>query len=202
MYTPNSTQGTLIFPGLNGGANWGGASFDPTSGLLFINSNESISWITLVKAPDGATYTWDHKGYAQLFDDEGYPAMKPPWGNLTAIDLNTGEFRWRNVFGEHPELIARGLPATGTTNFGGSIATAGGLLFIGATQDQKFRAYESRTGKLLWETQLETGAYATPCGRHVTNPHRTGANPRRTPAEHGFRLCAPMYALLVVLGPQ
>ena len=111
MYTPNSTQGTLIFPGLNGGANWGGASFDPTSGLLFINSNESISWITLVKAPDGATYTWDHKGYAQLFDDEGYPAMKPPWGNLTAIDLNTGQFPlaqcFRRTSGTHRTWASR-----------------------------------------------------------------------------------------------
>jgi quinoprotein glucose dehydrogenase len=89
--------------------------------------------------------------------------MKPPWGWMTAIDLNSGEFRWRIPFGEHPELTARGIPPTGTGNFGGSIATAGGLVFIGATQDHKFRAFDAGTGEVLWETQLETGAYATPC---------------------------------------
>ena len=163
IYTPPSLQGTLIYPGFNGGANWGGASVDPENGLLFINSNESVNWMTLKKADAGAGYTYDFQGYTQLLDEEGYPSMKPPWGWLSAVDLNTGEFRWRKSFGEHPELTARGIPPTGTTNFGGSIATAGGLVFIGATQDHKFRAFESRTGKVLWEKQLETGAYATPC---------------------------------------
>ena len=163
IYTPPSTQGTLILPGFNGGANWGGASVDPENGLLFVNSNENVYWMTLKKAATGAAYTWDFQGYVQLLDDEGYPSVKPPWGWMTAIDLNTGEFRWRKSFGEHPELTARGIPPTGTTNFGGSIATAGGLVFIGATQDHKFRAFESRTGKVVWEKQLETGAYATPC---------------------------------------
>ena len=163
IYTPPSTQGTLILPGFNGGANWGGASVDPENGLLFVNSNENVYWMTLKKAETGAAYTWDFQGYVQLLDDEGYPSVKPPWGWMTAIDLNTGEFRWRKSFGEHPELTARGIPPTGTTNFGGSIATAGGLVFIGATQDHKFRAFESRTGKVVWEKQLETGAYATPC---------------------------------------
>ncbi len=163
IYTPPSVQGTLIYPGFNGGANWGGASVDPENGLLFINSNENVNWMTLKKAEAGAGYTFDFQGYTQLLDDESYPAMKPPWGWLTAIDLNSGDFRWRNSFGEHPELTARGIPPTGTTNFGGSIATAGGLVFIGATQDHKFRAFHSGSGKVVWETQLETGAYATPC---------------------------------------
>ncbi len=163
IYTPPSTQGTLIYPGFNGGVNWGGGSIDPENGLLFANSNESVNWMTLKKAAAGAGYTFDFKGYTQLLDEEGYPSMKPPWGWLTAVDLNSGDFRWRVSFGEHPELTARGIPPTGTTNFGGSIATAGGLVFIGATQDHKFRAFDSRSGKVLWETQLETGAYATPC---------------------------------------
>jgi quinoprotein glucose dehydrogenase len=163
IYTPPSTQGTLILPGFNGGANWGGASVDPENGLLFVNSNENVYWMTLKKAETGAPFPWDFLGYVQLLDDEGYPSVKPPWGWMTAVDLNTGEFRWRKSFGEHPELTARGIPATGTTNFGGSIATAGGLVFIGATQDHKFRAFESRTGQVVWEKQLETGAYATPC---------------------------------------
>jgi quinoprotein glucose dehydrogenase len=163
IYTPPSLQGTLHLPGFNGGANWGGASVDPENGLLFVNSNENVYWMTLKKAETGAGFTWDFGGYVQLLDDEGYPSVKPPWGWMTAIDLNTGEFRWRQSFGEHPELTARGIPPTGTTNFGGSIATAGGLVFIGATQDHKFRAFDSKTGKVVWEKQLETGAYATPC---------------------------------------
>ena len=163
IYTPPSMQGTLIYPGFNGGANWGGASFDPETGLLFVNSNESINTMTLVDAAPGSGFRFDFKGYTQLLDDEGYPGMKPPWGWMTAVDLNSGDFRWRISFGEHPELTARGIPPTGTTNFGGSSATGGGLVFIGATQDHKFRAFDSRTGKVLWETQLETGAYATPC---------------------------------------
>jgi quinoprotein glucose dehydrogenase len=156
-------QGTLIYPGFNGGANWGGASADPETGLLFVNSNESINTMTLVDAAPGSGFRFDFKGYTQLLDEEGYPGMKPPWGWMTAVDLNAGDFRWRISFGEHPELTARGIPPTGTTNFGGSIATGGGLVFIGATQDHKFHAFDSRTGKVLWETQLETGAYATPC---------------------------------------
>src|SRR5687767_6349892 len=116
IYTPPSTQGTLILPGFNGGANWGGASVDPENGLLFVNSNENVYWMTLKKADTGVAYTWDFQGYVQLLDDEGYPSVKPPWGWMTAIDLNTGEFRWRNSFGEHPELTARGIPPTGTTN--------------------------------------------------------------------------------------
>ena len=119
--------------------------------------------MTLIDAKPEAGFRFDFKGYTLLLDEEGYPAMKPPWGWMTAIDLSSGDFRWRIPFGEHPELTARGIPPTGTTNFGGSIATAGGLVFIGATQDHKFRAFDSRTGKVLWETQLETGAYATPC---------------------------------------
>jgi quinoprotein glucose dehydrogenase len=163
IYTPPSLQGTLIYPGFNGGANWGGASVDLETGLLFVNSNESINTMTLVDAAPGSGFRFDFKGYTQLLDDEGYPGMKPPWGWMTAVDLNSGDFRWHISFGEHPDLTARGIPPTGTTNFGGSIATGGGLVFIGATQDHKFRAFDSRTGKVLWETRLETGAYATPC---------------------------------------
>ena len=99
IYTPPSVQGTLILPGLSGGANWGGASVDPASGLLFVNSNESVNWMTLKKTATGAAYPWDFLGYVQLVDDEEYPSMKPPWGWMTAVDLNTGEFRWRKSFG-------------------------------------------------------------------------------------------------------
>jgi quinoprotein glucose dehydrogenase len=90
------------------------------------------------------------------------PAIKPPWGTLTAIDLNTGEHRWRIPLGEHPALNAKGAPGTGTEQYGGPIVTAGGLVFIAATQDAKFRAFDKTTGKLLWETTLPAAGYATP----------------------------------------
>ncbi|MGF1670683.1 MAG: PQQ-binding-like beta-propeller repeat protein [Balneolaceae bacterium] len=93
---------------------------------------------------------------------EGYPAVKPPWGTLNAIDLNTGEHVWNIPLGEFEELTRRGVPQTGTENYGGPVVTAGGLLFIGATQDEKFRAFDKRTGDLLWETRLPAGGYATP----------------------------------------
>jgi quinoprotein glucose dehydrogenase len=101
-------------------------------------------------------------GYERWRDAEGWPAVKPPWGTLSAIDLNTGEYRWRITLGEHAALTARGIPRTGTEQYGGPIVTAGGLVFIAATQDAKFRAFDKETGAQLWEWQLPAAAYATP----------------------------------------
>ena len=101
-------------------------------------------------------------GYERWRDAEGYPAIKPPWGTLSAIDLNTGEYRWRITLGEHAALTARGIPPTGTEMYGGPIVTAGGLVFIAATMDAKFRAFDKSTGALLWEAQLPAAGYATP----------------------------------------
>jgi quinoprotein glucose dehydrogenase len=99
----------------------------------------------------------------RLQDPEGYPGIKPPWGTLSAIDLNTGEYVWRIPLGEYPALAAQGLPDTGTENYGGPVVTAGGLVFIGATiYDKKFRAFDKLTGELLWETTLLASAHATP----------------------------------------
>jgi quinoprotein glucose dehydrogenase len=100
--------------------------------------------------------------YERWRDPEGYPAVKPPWGMLHAIDLNTGEYRWSVVLGEFAALTARGVPQTGTPSYGGPIVTAGGLVFIGATQDERFRAFDKETGRLLWETRLPAAGYATP----------------------------------------
>lgn len=254
-WDPPSTEGTLIFPGFDGGAEWGGAAFDPETGILYVNSNE-MPWIlemveteamgedmplaeriysincaichgsnrtgvqhganpTLVdvgnrlsddeiyevledgrgimpsfsflsneelnaivdflKDPDApevqaAQITmsrapqvpYSNTGYNRWFDPEGYPAIKPPWGTLNAIDLNTGEHVWNIPLGEFEELTARGIPQTGTENYGGPVVTAGGLLFIGATQDEKFRVFDKTNGELLWETKLPAGGYATP----------------------------------------
>jgi quinoprotein glucose dehydrogenase len=101
-------------------------------------------------------------GYERWRDSSGYPAIKPPWGTLSAIDLNTGEYRWRITLGEHAALTARGIPPTGTEQYGGPIVTAGGLVFIAATMDAKFRAFDKSTGALLWEYQLPAAGYATP----------------------------------------
>ena len=101
-------------------------------------------------------------GYERWKDPDGYPAIKPPWGTLSAIDLNTGEYRWRIPLGEFPALTARGLAPTGTELYGGPIVTAGGLVFIAAAQDEKLRAFDKATGKLLWEAKLPAAGYATP----------------------------------------
>jgi quinoprotein glucose dehydrogenase len=101
-------------------------------------------------------------GYERWRDAEGYPAIKPPWGTLSAIDLNTGEYRWRITLGEHAALRARGIPPTGTEMYGGPIVTAGGLVFIAATMDARFRAFDKSTGALLWEAQLPAAGYASP----------------------------------------
>ena len=249
-FIPPSAAGTVIFPGYDGGGEWGGSAFDPKTGILYVNSNE-MPWILnmvdiseggrtergqriynqycatchglnregnpqqnfpaltalskkmsraevtrlveegkgfmpsfrflpdsekqalvgflfgLVSEPDdekveaGIPYT--HTGYNRFLDPDGYPAVKPPWGTLNAIDLNSGSIHWTVPLGEFPELTKRGIPQTGTENYGGPVVTAGGLLFIAATKDEKFRAFDKGTGKLLWETKLPAGGYATPC---------------------------------------
>lgn len=258
LFEPPSTEGTIIYPGFDGGAEWGGAGVDPNRGVLYVNGNE-MPWIltmvetkakpgaelssahqiynqicaachgttregdparafpTLVnigqklKKPDIVTLLqtgrgvmpsfaflsdaqreaiadhllgderippasegrqaasqnvfdspYSHTGYNRFFDPEGYPAVRPPWGTLNAIDLNTGEYLWRVPLGEFPELTAKGIPVTGTENYGGPVVTAGGLIFIAASKDEMIRAFDQRDGKVLWEAKLPAGGYATP----------------------------------------
>ncbi len=164
---PDLHQGTLEFPGIHGGANWSGGSFDPTTGRFYLNANELPYIVHLRQSKFLARYPFerypfDHLGYTKFLDREGYPAIKPPWGTLNAIDLNEGEFVWSRPLGEYPELTAKGVPPTGTENFGGSIVTAGGLVFIGGASDERFRAFDELTGRILWQTKLPAGGYATP----------------------------------------
>ncbi|TWT78174.1 Quinoprotein glucose dehydrogenase [Posidoniimonas polymericola] len=165
-FSPPSLAGAVIMPGFHGGANWSGASFDPSTGLLYVNATNCPNIMRLRKSdsPSNTRYGgYDHHGYIQFRDHEGYPAVAPPWGELLAIDLNLGEIAWRTVLGEYPELTQRGVPPTGTESFGGSMVTAGGLVFIAGTKDERFRAFDKSTGAVLWEHQLAAGGYAAPC---------------------------------------
>ncbi len=161
-YRPPSLKGTVVMPGFHGGANWSAASFDPETGYLFVNATNLPNIMGLKKTEAGARYDYTHNGYRQFRDSRGYPATKPPWGELLAIDLNRGEIAWRVPLGVYKELEAAGVPQTGTENFGGTIVTKGGLVFIGGTKDEMFRAFNKDTGEVLWEYQLPFGGYATP----------------------------------------
>jgi len=113
-------------------------------------------------AGDRPTSRYEFAGYERWRDAQGYPAIKPPWGTLSAIDLNSGRYRWRITLGAFDSLTARGIPPTGTEQYGGPIVTRGGVLFIAATQDARFHAFDMHTGELLWETRLPAAGFATP----------------------------------------
>jgi quinoprotein glucose dehydrogenase len=163
LFTPPSLEGTIVHPGFRGGALWGGCSFDPKRNRLYVNSDENTNRITLAPAKPGAGFRYALPERAQFVDSNGYPAIKPPWGYMTAIDMDKGDFAWRVVNGELPDLKAKGIPKTGTPSYGGSIATGGGLVFMGGTWDSMFRAFDSDSGEVVWEHKLNAGGFATPC---------------------------------------
>lgn len=154
---------TLSRPNRLGGATWSGASFDPTSGYLFVNANEMAQMLKITaqaaKAP--LAYARDNKTI-NFSADNKIPCQRPPWGTLNAINLNTGEIAWRVPLGFNEELAKKGLTDTGTWSLGGSIATRGGIVFIAGTNDSRFRAFDSGNGKELWTTQLPAPGHATP----------------------------------------
>ena len=260
MFMPQSKEGTVIFPGFDGGSEWGGPAVDPATGILYVNANQ-MAWILKMldvqNRPDSkedfgeagerlfvqncmschgpdrkgsgnypsileankkydekdfisfisagrrmmpafqylkpqekeaiASYVLENKnaqqkpfldtlteedrfrqtpytpsGYNKFLSKSGYPAISPPWGTLTAIDLNSGEHKWSIPLGDEDSLKALGKPQTGTENYGGPVVTAGGLIFIAATKDAKIRAFNKGTGKLLWEAALPAAGFATP----------------------------------------
>ena len=160
------TKSSVLFPGGLGGIDWGGTATDPNLGLVFVNTNEagSIGWIE--KKADGSPAPFDKNsasgaGFLPRFDYRFMPCQKPPWGRLTAINAATGEIAWQSTLGISDEL-PEGKRNTGRLNMGGPIVTAGGLVFIGATADHRFRAFDSKTGRELWVTNLEFSAHSVP----------------------------------------
>lgn len=167
MYAPFGLKLTIQFPGTIGVSNWAGMSYNPQLGYLFVNTNNLADVGKLVKNPDGTDPLYERHSpwgdYARFWnEDKFWPCQQPPWGQLWAINVNTGEVAWQIPFGTIPELEAKGVYGTGALNFGGTIATAGGLVFIAATGDHIFHAFDAKTGKLLWQTTLESGSYTVP----------------------------------------
>ncbi|MDE3195713.1 MAG: PQQ-binding-like beta-propeller repeat protein, partial [Acidobacteriota bacterium] len=160
----------VVFPSWIGGGNWGGTSFNPQLGYIFVNTQDLGNLNKMVKSQNGDFYVRvapDDKSLeadSSLFlnNKTGWPCQQPPWGELTAVNVNTGDIAWQVPLGSFDELDAKGVPSTGTPNVGGSIATAGRLVFIGATSDARFRAFDAKTGKVLWETQLNDVARSVP----------------------------------------
>jgi len=166
-YTHYGPKLTIIFPGTLGTTNWPGMSYNPELGYLFVNTVNIADVGKISKNEDAPDPAYERNSpwgmYARFWNnDKFWPCQQPPWGELWAINVNTGDVAWKQPFGVIEELDAKGVHGTGTLNFGGSITTAGGLLFIAATNDQRFRAFDAATGKILWEIKLETGAYVTP----------------------------------------
>lgn len=163
-YTPLPVEGNaLFFPSTLGGGNWGGVSVDPSRGLLFVNVMNVGQWGHMQKK--GAEYvrTSAYGPVARFWNPESHiPCQDPPFGELIAVDLASGDIAWRSVLGKIEALEALGVHRTGSLNLGGSMATAGGLVFIGATNDSRFRAFDSKTGKLLWEAELEASGHTSP----------------------------------------
>jgi len=164
LFSPMPLEGNVLeFPSTLGGGNWGGVSVDPTQGLLFVNVMNIGQWGHMEKKGDDYVRTSSYGPYARFWDRETrIPCQNPPFGELVAVDLASGDVKWRSVLGTVPALEALGVHNTGALNIGGSIATAGNLIFIGATNDFRFRAFESKSGKLLWETALEASGHTSP----------------------------------------
>jgi glucose dehydrogenase len=166
-FTHYGSKLSIVFPGTLGTTNWPGMSYNPQLGYLFVNTVNIADVGKVIKAAPDADVAYERTSpwglYVRFWNEEKFwPCQQPPWGELWAINVKTGDVAWKEPFGIDEELEAKGVHNTGTLNFGGSISTAAGLLFIAATNDQRFRAFDAATGKVLWETKLETGSYTVP----------------------------------------
>ncbi|NND00919.1 MAG: pyrroloquinoline quinone-dependent dehydrogenase [Gammaproteobacteria bacterium] len=185
LFTPPSTEGTMVYPFTGGGANWGGAAFDPTRNLLVVNMSNAAHRIQLhpgVEKSSGVPQLGHDAEFAPmegvpyamtrelLASPLGLPCSPPPWGVLAAIDLANGKIVWRKIIGTTEDLAPGGLSLTfGTPNFGGPIITAGGLIFIAAAMDNYIRAFNVATGTELWKARLPAGGQATPMSYQWNN---------------------------------
>lgn len=177
LFTPPSTAGTLIVPFSGGGANWGGVSVDPTRNRVFVNTSRAVSKVTLLSPQETVRRDAEEPGKEitlmrgspfgmvreTLLSPIGMPCNRPPWGAFAAVDIETGTMAWEVTLGNTRELAPFGMAFPfGTPNFGGSVATAGGLVFIAATMDNLLRAFDADTGEELWAGELPHGGQATP----------------------------------------
>ncbi|MBP6013967.1 MAG: pyrroloquinoline quinone-dependent dehydrogenase [Alphaproteobacteria bacterium] len=177
LYTPPTEQGTLLFPFTGGGMNWGGVSVDPVSQVLYANTSRAVHKITMfpaaqyeamkAKYPDKEVSPQKGAAYGMIRETVlsplGVPCNPPPWGVLAAIDLKTGKVKWESTIGTTEDLVPLGIAMKwGTPTLGGSLVTAGGLVFIGSTMDKYLRAFDAKTGEELWQGRLPTTGNATP----------------------------------------
>jgi quinoprotein glucose dehydrogenase len=161
LFAPTTEGGSVHFPGLHGGGNWSGGSFDPETGWLYVNANND-PWMVRLRARAPTPIPFVATDIGQLGDLSAHPGIKPPWGTLSAIDLNRGEIVWQVPLGEYPDLVKRGIRRTGTENLGGTIVTKGGVVFVASTKDEKIRGFDKRNGEVVWQYQLDAGGYAAP----------------------------------------
>jgi quinoprotein glucose dehydrogenase len=170
-YTPySSKEFRLIFPGQQGGPNYGGVSVDSALGYVFVNSRNVAGMGRLDKSPDGDQVAYRRFSplgqgsfNARFWDPKNQlPCQQPPWAELMAVNANTGDIAWRVPLGTSDEMEAKGIHNTGAFGQGGPMATAGGLVFIAGTIDKRFRAFDSKSGKVLWQTTLDTEGHTNP----------------------------------------
>jgi quinoprotein glucose dehydrogenase len=160
--TPYGMVPSLVFPSSTGGPNTGGATYDPNTNTIYVNAQNLATIAMLTPALSVGKFETLSKSKIPFLDQNGYPCSATPWGEVMAIDAATGNFKWKAPLGEYKELTAKGVAPTGQIPRGGVIATAGGLLFDGGTEDKMFRAFDPQTGKILWSTQLPAAGAGTP----------------------------------------
>ena len=155
FFEPHELNKKTIFFGFHGGAEWMGGSVNNNDGMMYITSHNIATIGNIREIDSELSYYKYFSEFERLLDEDGYPGSKPPWGNLTALNLNTGKIKWQVPFGEYKELTDKGIPKTGTENYGGATGTAGNLIFATGTLDKKIRAFNSNNGEELWSYEMD-----------------------------------------------